>query len=191
MKRWTVLCLSVWLLFMVGGAAAAQKLDFVQYDSPAYGVGILYPGTWEKLENFQGTVAAFRAPLEGPQDTFRENVNIMGGNLPSQPMDLDSYIKMNLEELQKSFGNFALTSSKKDTIDGNDAMRIEFTGNAGDGMQIKWLQVYAIKGSNAYIFTYCAPPDCYLQYIPIVEQMLRSFKIKASNSKLGMHEHSL
>lgn len=186
MKGLTILCLSAVLLLMVGGAACAQKTDFLRYDSPAYGIELLYPANWELLENYQGTVAAFRSPAEGPSDAFRENVNVMVGDISAQPMDLDSYVKMNIAELQKSFANFSLAGTRKDTIDGNDAVRIEFTGDAGNGTQVKWCQVYAIKGTKAYIFTYCAAPDSYVQYIPVVEQILRSIKIKGSNSKLGI-----
>ncbi len=124
-----------------------------------------------------GSVVMFLSPLENPEDKFRENLNVVIQDLSSQPLSLDEFTKFSLEQLDQIITMFRIEESVTDaTLDGNPARKIVFNSVMGK-YNLKTMQVWAIKGNEAYVLTYAAQSSKYFNYLSIIEHMVISFKI--------------
>lgn len=153
---------------------------FLTYTDATYKISLIYPKDWEKKVGKMGTVVAFLSPPENASDEFRENVNIVIEDISSQPMTLDEYTNLSLNQLDQFVQNPNILESSEDTLSGIRAYRLVYTGEMesnGNVYALKWLQVYTIKNNKVYMFTYTSAEDSYSDYLDSVEEMIDSFEI--------------
>jgi eukaryotic-like serine/threonine-protein kinase len=148
---------------------------FSEYSNTTYGFKMYYPTDWDKKDNYSGTAFMALSQLENDQDMFAENVNIVTEDLPSSDISIEEYKDASLEQIQQGIENYNMAELNKTTFAGKDAYKVIYTGTS-EGYNFKWMQVFAINGSTAYVFTYTADPNGFSKFLPIVEQMLNSFK---------------
>ncbi|MBN2367148.1 MAG: pre-peptidase C-terminal domain-containing protein [Calditrichaeota bacterium] len=148
---------------------------YLTYSNEVQGFRISYPVDWTKTENVQGATVVFISPLEGYDDTFRENLNVVVTPFYGY-VDMESATNEAIEQLSNEFSNFYLIERNAMKLDGSDAMRIVYTGKYL-GYDIKWLQVLTIKNNRLYVVSYAAIPGKYNTYLGKVNQMINSFKV--------------
>jgi hypothetical protein len=159
--------------------------NFVTYENPTYGIRMQYLSDWEKIEFNQigsslNLVVIFRSSPENSSDTKLENLVIEVGNLPFKNIPLEKVIKANINNLKKSLIDFELNESTTITIaGGNLAHKMVYTyRDKEDNGQAKIMQILMIKSDKAYLITYAAEQRRYDSYLPIIQNMIDSLRIK-------------
>jgi hypothetical protein len=161
-------------------------ISYLTYENPTYAIRIQYPSDWEKIEfnqigNSVNLVVIFRSLPENSLDIKLENLVIEVGNLPFKNIPLGEVIKANINNLKKSLTDFELNESTTITIaGGNRAHKIVYTyrEEQENNEQAKIMQVLMIKSDKAYLITYTAEQRKYDSYLPIIEKMIDSLRIK-------------
>jgi hypothetical protein len=163
------------------------------YVNTAFGVSMQYPAVWGAVElksspldnKFPGSsIALFTAPLENATDTFREKALLSiqdfssPENVSSQNMTLAKYTNGSLSGYRNIPDSVTILESNTTTLAGQPAHRIVFTEDA-QNQQFKKTQVWTVKDNKAYVITFSAQESRYDDYLPSVESIINSLKIKA------------
>lgn len=151
--------------------AATGSQNYKTYESQTYGFKIQYPEDWASKED-EGDIN-FCSPREGPEDDFLENVNVGVEDLSQNPVTLDEYKEAGISILQGEGYTFEGSSSA--TLDGEPAVQVIFT-KTDENINIKIMQIYAIKNQNCFVITYGTTPDKYSDYLATAQEMIDSFK---------------
>ena len=138
---------------------------------------IQYPTNWN-IEDTAGTQAIFvaKAPLTSDSDIFAENVNIITQNLKGMGITLDQYVEFNEGQLG-SIPNSKMFSSTRETRDGRQYHTLVFRGTMS-GLDLKVIQVYAIKNEIAYVVTFTTVENEFDRLKKIGAEILKTFKLK-------------
>jgi hypothetical protein len=148
-------------------------------DKPDY--ALQYPPEWELNESGQmGTSLLVFAPLSGPEDKFRENINLLIQDLGStSSVDLDQYAS--LSEAQVKDGsimpNSKLLANEK-IGSGKDAYyRASYIGDQSN-LHLKFEAYYWVRNNKAYVLTFSAEASKFDEYKTTAENILNSFVLK-------------
>lgn len=165
------LVLSVALIWLV-----VFMSQFHGYKDKNYRFSIKYPAQWDKVVAPQGGAAVvFVSPKENALDIFRENVNVTVQDVPGHIASLKSFTDQMLTQMSAVFNNMSVVENKQIDMGGRPAMWVVFEAQKPDAIRV--LTVVTIKGAqHAYILTYVASARKYPQYLPFVQEMVRSFK---------------
>lgn len=167
----------------------SPKVDLDNYQNNE--ITIRYPHNWKRqdvsnnsylFENEQ-TIVKF-SPQKRYSSIFYPEVSISIDEFPVITPSLSDYITETFEQKSKLnlFGNY---SHEKITLSNNiEANQITYTWqDESRQIKLKATEVFVIndRQNKAYIITYTAPEDQFDQYLPIVQDMIKSFQA-ASNS---------
>ncbi len=149
---------------------------FNRYNDGLYGFSVDYPRRWQKIVHPQPNGAVvFISPKTTALDVFQENVNISVEDVPSELASLKSFSDKIVLQMTKVFNNIKIEESKPYNLGSRKGYRLVFSALKPD---YKVLTVWAIKsGEKAYILSYIAATKQYPQYLPLVEEMIKSFKV--------------
>jgi serine/threonine-protein kinase len=150
--------------------------NFLIYENKVEGIKIGYPADWTKKEQYMESVVAFLSPKESPSDTFQENVNIIVQDLSAQPMTLEEYTELSINQIGQLVTNANIIESEATSLANNPGHKLVYTGIQGE-YELKWMQIWTIKDNKAYIITYTAQIDKYSDFLEPVKQMIDSFEI--------------
>ncbi|MCX6089816.1 MAG: trypsin-like peptidase domain-containing protein [Candidatus Atribacteria bacterium] len=152
----------------------ATTSDFKTFTDTQKGFTLKYPNSWtstiQTLMNQE--VVAFLAPTDNPQDVFRENLNILIENLPSE-MSLQNYFSLTMDQL-KTFPDVQFRENYDATISGQPGKVLVYSRTL-DGKELTYSQVYIIRGIKAYVLTFTAESTQYSHYQPEFQQILSRF----------------
>ncbi len=164
-------------IITVPAVTAERLITFLTYENARVGVKVDYPRNWTIEEDIAPGLAtvAFLSPREGISDTFLENVSITVETLP-QPVTLGEYTETAINTLRQDITNFTIIESVSTTLGDNPAYELISTGEV-EGVGMKWMQIWTIKGNKAYVFTYSALSYTYSRFQQVVEDMADSFEI--------------
>jgi hypothetical protein len=183
-KRIIVLLLSVTVAAAAaaaapaGAGAKAAPGAFAVYGNPAYGMTAEYPAGWKADEGAAGAVVVFYSPLEGSDDKFSENVNILVEDVSAHPgMTIRKYTETGIAQLASFFTDFRLVDNRRHTVDGRRARLIEYTCRQGE-FQLHVLQAMTIADGKAYVLTFTAEEANYERYLPAARRIMESFKVR-------------
>jgi hypothetical protein len=181
-----------------------SKSNFLIYENPTHEIKIQYPDDWKKVEpqGFEGNsdkhVVEFKVLSES--DLQKEDVialhiyihNLPSSNIleqftrffdrsPSQKTSLEGFVLSHFTSiLTKNLPNFDFIKSESDTtatLAGNPAHKIVYKYNEGQN-GIKVMETLTVKDDKGYIIMYTAKASKYSNYLPIIQKMMDSFKIK-------------
>lgn len=138
---------------------------------------IRYPSAWQMVPHPQaGASVVFVSPKETALDTFRENVNISIQDLPMEISSIKGLTDTILLQMTKVFPNIKVAQSLPVEFGGHKGNRVLFVADQPEKVRI--LTVWTVKGaSKAYILTYMATGKAYPTYLPLVEEMIKSFRL--------------
>ncbi|MBW4495258.1 MAG: protein kinase [Oscillatoria princeps RMCB-10] len=156
-------------------------LSRLTYDAPNSGIKIKYPKTWTKdvkQNAILGTEVRFFSPKEGEGDKFQENLSVEIQDLSAQPVTEQQYTKEALKAIYQFVPNAKILIELKDQNIGNSSgYQVVYTGRDG-GQNLKRMQMWAVINNKAYVITYEAEEQKYLQFLPVAQKMVDSFEIK-------------
>ncbi len=187
----------------INGAHATQ-MD--QYFNSDYNVTMKYPSTWSvnetdlTPEDRINLIAEFVSPFETFNDTYIEYVQINRDDGIFYEADLNEYLQEAINAYVDSTNNFTLIeSSTSETLSGQPAYSLTYTQTLSDedGQQpimLKNFETGILVNNTAYYIAYIGHEDRFDTYMPIIEQMINSFKLlfpfstNNTNSTFGLEE---
>jgi hypothetical protein len=152
--------------------------SFLIYENPTERISMMYPSNWQKIEYPPGAmsygvghriVANFLAPLDS-SDNWRGSLTIQ----ISSQSDVKNIIPQNTTATNINLGDhraFKLEYASNERMYLNRNLTNFITIN------LKIMQVWTTIGNNTYLLTYSEEASKYAQYLPVIQQMLSSFKI--------------
>ena len=152
----------------------------LEYQHARKNFSLTIPEKWEFVSDFKGTALIAFQPSEGDKDSFRENMNVYIHSLSSLglttgPEVLNQYVQRNTEKNKRQLYGFKVLGQKKITVQGQPAVQVEATHKM-QGLNLKVLVVYFVKGELAYSVTGSALENRYDEFKPAFEKMASSFK---------------
>jgi serine/threonine-protein kinase len=176
-----------------------KETSFSIYENPTYGIKILYPAGWNKLEFGQITadslVVGFALPREGKplseinvSDFILENILIAVTKIISAPSSsfskstiLKDFVNEQISSFKQGLADFQIIKSNTTAIDNNPAYQIQYSSRIGHAM-FDTLQVWTISGNKIYTMIFNADPADYPTYLPIIQKMTDSFVVFDNNN---------
>jgi serine/threonine protein kinase len=158
-------------------------LDFsrLTYDAPNSGIKIKYPKNWTKEETtnpITGTVVRFSSPKEGAGDPFQENLSVEIQDFSGQPVTEQQYTKEARKQIYQFVPNANIITELKDQKSGNSSgYQVVYTGRDG-GQKLQRMQMWAVRNNKAYVLTYEAEEQKYLEFLPVAQKMIDSFEVR-------------
>lgn len=152
---------------------SCSSLSWKEYKDNINHFIVKYPEKWQTKTSVNAV--AFLSPREGEHDLFQENVNLMLQDLSQQPLTLERYTEITKKQIVDNLGSSAIVSLKSTTLSGQPAQEFIYNMNY-QGRVLKIKQVWFIKGTIAYLFTYTAEPNKYDKYLDISTEIINSFK---------------
>lgn len=145
---------------------------------------ISFPSDW-KLENY--SLQESKLPL------------ILGLIPPSNPLDYSSKLTIGIEksDVETNLTKYTnqvikLLKNRLDGLEILDSVPVTFSGKQGehilytyslDNRKIQVMQTWLKDGIETYIFTFATKPDYYQYFVPIVNDILKSFVISPPELK--------
>jgi hypothetical protein len=139
---------------------------------------IQYPDNWElNTDTIMGTSLILFSQQTSPDDKFRENINLIIQNLKGYNLNLNDYVTISEEQINKMVTNGKIIESSRLFKNNSEFQKIIFTGNQGV-FELKFVQYYFIKEEKAYVLTFTCEEIRYEKYKFISEKILASFILK-------------
>ena len=150
-------------------AAQPDKVNFVPYSNPIFGVEVEYPSDWGRLDLsfLQNNSADLNFyPLDDA--SAAKQVKIQIENLPSSPnMTLEEYNAIKIGSVEGQ-----ILDSNSTTLAELPAYEIIFTN-----LVLKKMQVWTLKDDKVYTITYAAEEEDFQNELQTARRMIESFKI--------------
>ncbi len=149
---------------------------FLIYENPSYGIKIKYPESWVRQDvanPVTGELVTFLSPKQSDADKFQEKLTIGTETFSST---LDESRNLFIKEIKNSLSGANIVDTSETTLANKRASKLVFTGRSGEN-SLKNLQVWTLKGDQAYIITYTATVDDYDKFVQTAQQMIQSFEI--------------
>ncbi|MBD2680591.1 MULTISPECIES: serine/threonine-protein kinase [Nostoc] len=166
-----VATISLWLLQL-----QTPSQNFLMYQDSSYGIKIQYPETWKIQETpnlITKELVTFLSPQQTEKDNFRELLTISVENFSGTLQESqDLFIK----GVKTTLSDATIVNISETSLAKKRANQLIFIGKDGK-KNLKNLQVWTLKGNQAYIITYSAAIDDYDRFLPTAEKMIESFEI--------------
>jgi hypothetical protein len=144
----------------------------------------IIPKEWEIIKsknnesNQTGHITIFRSPKENPNDIFQENIVISIKKTDKNITNNNNFqIQTIIKKLASDNKDFKLENISSINIDDNQTgKRIKY-GFKKLGIDFKTEQVFSIANNKIYIFSLLAVQKTFEKYTPILNFILKNFKI--------------
>jgi hypothetical protein len=125
-------------------------VSYKTYQDNAYGVTLQYPANWTSTTNAATTV--LKSPATGSADAYQESLSVL---VEETTLSSQGYSDAKIAAAKQSITNYnPMQDSNINLKIGNEnARKVVYTGLQGSTM-VRFTQLYVIKGSNAYVFTF-------------------------------------
>ncbi len=136
---------------------------------------VKFPEKWELRKGMAGMYVVGISPLDGPNDKFRENVNI-ASQILDQPIELKAFFDEGQKALSEQLPGFKLIGVGDMTVGGLPVKWIEFSQSSGNiDANVKQFYIIAEGGKRAFIITGASPPEEFTKFRPVMDQIVQSF----------------
>jgi serine/threonine-protein kinase len=99
-------------------------------------------------------------------------------DLSVQPVTEEQYTKEVRKQIYQFVPNANIIIELKDQKIGNSSgYQVVYTGRDG-GQSLKRMQMWAVRNNKAYVITYEAEEQKYLQFLPVAQKMIDSFEVR-------------
>jgi hypothetical protein len=168
--------LTTLVLFLISATLFAQKdWNTLVQDN----VTISYPKDWTSSDQKPQPSMQFLLLSDDKsqiEDKFRENINLTLEDLNGKTLTLDEYSKLSLDQITAQIPSAKILSNESRKIDGWEAKSAIWTADFGNGMILKFKQIYVLNAGVAYILTFSSTVAEYDDYIEVGDEILNSFK---------------
>ncbi|WP_339625266.1 PsbP-related protein [uncultured Winogradskyella sp.] len=169
--------LTTLVVLLIGFTVFAQK-DWTQLTQD--GFAISYPKDWVSSDQKpQPSMQFLLMSDEKSQinDKFRENINLTLEDLGGQVLSLEDYAKISLEQITTQIPSAKVIVNVTTKINDYEARSVIWSADFGNGMVLKFKQVFILNGGMAYVLTFSSTSAEYDDYIEVGDKILNSFKL--------------
>jgi len=142
--------------------------------NPTKGFTITFPKMWTVRESDGAVPLLATSPLDDPNDTFREKLNIIVQDFPKAP-SLEDYSKTFIDDITKNSEAFTILKVVDGAIDGAPAKALCYTCTS-QHVGLQNLSYLIAKDTRVYAITCTATPETYAQYKAVFQGIVLSFK---------------
>jgi len=147
---------------------------FLTYENLAYGIKIQYPSYWQRVDLGRNIIVSFFPPSEHDSGLL-ENLVVGVNRLSSPYVSLNDFAAARISLYRSQFTDFHLINTSQGvTSTGTPIYKTEYTHSDGR-LAIKTMEVWAIKGTEAFMILYNADTPEYPNLIQIIHKMVDSF----------------
>lgn len=150
------------------------------YESKQYRFSLDYPADWAVFENIiKQSAVAFIPPKEkgDKKDALIDAVSFVFLDMSRQPMTLDQFVKVGIENFRiSSGGSFTILESKPIPIGGLPGHVFSFIPKSGQMAGMRFVVYSAIRGTKAITITYLGQKESFGRNSRKVKKMVESLK---------------
>ncbi len=146
---------------------------WLEYTDANYNFKMKYPATWSTGAE-QGMLI-FKTAKDGAEDKFQENVNVIIQDLSAQPMTLNEFTKLSLDQYGDMGETVQIITVEDTKLAGSPTKKAVVKMNYY-GMPLKLKQLWFIKDNKAYLLTYTALETTYNAFEDKATQLIMSFE---------------
>ena len=186
-SRQRILWLVLALPFIVAAAIILIGIDrksyknYFSYDNDNYQFQIKYPKDWsikDVDDPITGEIVVFSSTLETPSDSFLEKVHIAVEYLSSESITLEEYTQLVFERIRQAKGSdIEVYQDRKAKVSGNRARRVVYSREE-DGLQLRQMETFTIKGDRVYIAIYTAERAKFSKFLDTANKIINSWSIE-------------
>ncbi|MDM7325025.1 MAG: hypothetical protein P3W93_008655 [Thermus sp.] len=176
-RDWLILVLATVLVLGIVGNLLPKGPEEVQVGQ----VRLKVPPGWEAKEVQGGW--ALLSPLEGPKDTFRENLTLLREPLP-QPMGAAYYAQVVVWRNAQGMPGFVPGPVQRVSLGGVEAVAFAGHGQHGGRPLEFWVWAFVV-GQEGYQLTLTGEPGKLAQIRPQVEGILASLEVGGTGSPVA------
>jgi hypothetical protein len=153
------------------------------YENSDYGISIKFPNNWKPSEVNLDTyvIVVFNAPEKNPNAAdyvFDPGwLLVASQKLPTGNITLSQFIESFFTDTYLNASEYRVKSNAKDTLGGLDSVRMIMYEYVGGTSKVMRVMAIDHKTDTAYWIKYSAHPGLFSNYLPLVDQMIDSFKL--------------
>jgi len=167
-----ILCfVSAMLVSALCARAAEQK--YAKYDDPKGRFHMDHPDDWKQRNPDSPSVLVVF--LRGRAD-FGDNINITSAEVASG-MSEDQLDRDIRQRMPRAFSDFHLISDEPEDVSGHHVHRMVYTATI-QNHKVQFALVGLISGNTMYMITFTTLPERQKEIEPIVDHVLKSFKLE-------------
>lgn len=136
---------------------------------------ITLPENWQVQRGFMGLDVFAAAPFENKEVGSRANISVISTE-GDQELTLDQYFNLNIENLKSKLSDFKQIESGKAMLSGTEARKLVYSHQM-NGLDIKVIQYFILKGKKGYVITCAASADVFPKYADTFERSVRTFQL--------------
>ncbi len=164
-------------IFLWSAMIAFEQNDWKTLKGDDY--SIQYPDDWTlKQTNVMGAKFILFSQLSGPDDKFRDNINLIVQNLPDSRITLDKLVEISIQQIKELITDAKIIESKRIQGKTSDYHKIIYTGKHGVFF-LKYMQYVWVIDNKAYILTFTAEEKSFDKFFETAKRIMDSFKIES------------
>lgn len=136
---------------------------------------IQFPDGWTTKEHYLDTVLMGNSPLDGPDDTFSENVNVVVRKFSREMTEGD--IEGCHEAIAANATEFDLIEKGDVVVDGEKG-QWHITSFSMEGKRIRNMQYFVTKGRLLFVITCTATPETFESHKSAFESIVKTFRFR-------------
>lgn len=150
-----------------------KTLQFQLYVNKDENITIQYPTNWEKGKgNFSENIITFRPAKVNPLNNISAGVGLFVYDLPYKNVPSQIFNQLFIDSLKK---NFSIETNITTILNNYPAHEVIFVDNKTG---IKGMHIWTINYDKSYIISYITNIQQFSKYLPIVIEMIKSFKFE-------------
>ena len=155
------------------------------YENLTYGITIKYPHNWSiigspGIENNDVDIVTFFSSNQNDIAT----VDVHQDKPENGNSDIGAYLSSIISLYKGVLHDFkVIGSNTNSSLAGNNAYKLIYTYTTNDNFRMKDMEIGTIIGNKAYYIVYDGKESLFDKYIPIVQNMLDSFKVTSTNNQ--------
>lgn len=153
-----------------------KKREEGRYYNREKGFSIMVPSGWDIEEKKMRTDLIAVSPAEGPEDSFRENFNVLVEELQTD-MTSDEYYQKGIPLFKQFATDFAQHGSGTERIDGVE-FRYDIISHRMGPLKIKVLQFLTVKKKKGYLITFSSADEKFDVYESMFKEIAKGFRFE-------------
>ncbi|MBX7206194.1 MAG: hypothetical protein K1X81_12290 [Bacteroidia bacterium] len=155
----------------------AQPVAMKSFFSRGGYFSLSYPGNWElSSQQIPGIYFQAFSPKEGPNDRYRESVNVVIEDLNGKQVSEQQYIEATKKNLLFNVKDYRLIKSGEIMLGGYKAYEILYTGKL-NMYNLKFRAVIVFFEKRAFVMTYSSDLISYDKFYPETNKIMSSIRL--------------
>lgn len=160
----------------IQSSAVCTQQGFLRYNNPDYNISIQYPANWTKNEDNLPPNSPVSFSYPTPYPPF-DAVMVIYVNQDNRTLDQTVITTKYNDALLAEKGDLRVINSSYTTLSGGLRAWQEIAYDYANDKNVKNLFVMTVKDGEQYQITFSTQPSKFNKYLPIAEQMIKSFQI--------------